>query len=188
MAKFESEADRPCIIDIEASGFGRCSYPIEVGYVMPDARAVCMLIRPADDWQHWDESAARTHGIARATLLTHGRMPREAAELLNHDLAGLTVYCDGWAHDYSWLAVLFEAAGLSPSFKLESVNRLLSETQLSRLDEARRFTLAEMGLTRHRASNDARALQSALLRVCAQLPDEFRTWSVPARAPAAGAT
>ena len=188
MAKFESEANRPCIIDIEASGFGRRSYPIEVGYVMPDARAACMLIRPADAWQHWDESAARTHGIDRVTLLTHGRVPREAAGLLNHDLAGLTVYCDGWAHDYAWLAVLFEEAGLSLSFKLESVNRLLTEMQLSRLDEARRGTLAAMGLTRHRASNDARALQSALLHVGAQVPDELRPWPAPARAPAAGAT
>ena len=58
----------PCVIDIEASGFGRRSYPIEVGYVLPDGRAVCMLIRPAVEWEHWDESAARTHGITRATL------------------------------------------------------------------------------------------------------------------------
>ena len=57
MQKLGSGASLPCVIDIEASGVGRRSYPIEVGYVMPDARAVCMLIRPADDWQHWDESS-----------------------------------------------------------------------------------------------------------------------------------
>lgn len=155
----------PCVIDIEASGFGRRSYPIEVGYVLPDGRAVCMLIKPADDWQHWDESAARAHGIARATLHAHGRRPHEVAGLLNRDLAGETVYCDGWAHDYTWLAVLYEASGLIPSFKLESVNRLVTESQLSLLDEARRGALAELGLCRHRASNDARALQAALHRV-----------------------
>jgi hypothetical protein len=41
----------------------------------------------------------------------------------------------------------------------------LVETQLQRLDQARREALAEKHLTRHRASSDARALQLALLRV-----------------------
>ena len=155
----------PCVIDIEASGFGRGSYPIEVGYVLPDGRTRCMLVRPAADWTHWDEGAAQVHGITRAMLAAHGKPAREVAESLNTDLAGLTAYCDGWAHDYAWLAALFEEAGLSPAFKLESVNHLLGDTQLSQLDEQRRGALAEMGLSRHRASNDAKALQRALGRV-----------------------
>ncbi len=154
-----------CVIDIEASGFGRSSYPIEVGYVLPDGRARCMLVKPAPGWAHWDDQAAQVHGISRESLQTHGRPVQEVAALLNGDLAGMTVYCDGWAHDFAWLAVLFEEAGLSPSFKLESVNRLLRDTQLGQLDEARRGALSDMGLTRHRASNDARALQTALSRV-----------------------
>lgn len=155
----------PCVIDIEASGFGRNSYPIEIGYVLPDGQARCMLVAPAPGWVHWDESAAQVHGITRAVLCEHGLSAREVAHTLNTDLAGLTAYCDGWAHDYAWLAVLFEAADMSPSFKLETVNRLLGDTQLSHLDDQRRVALAEMGLTRHRASNDARALQLALRRV-----------------------
>lgn len=160
----------PCVIDIEASGFGRNSYPIEVGYVLPDGRSRCMLVRPAADWTHWDEAAALVHCISRATLAAHGKTPREVAATLNVELAGLTVYCDGWGHDYPWLAVLFEEAGLSPTFKLESVNCLLGDTQLSMLDEQRHAARAEMGLTRHRASNDARALQMALNRVGRFLP------------------
>lgn len=155
----------PCVIDIEASGFGRQSYPIEVGYVLPDGRARCMLVRPAPEWTHWDESAARVHGITRELLLSHGRPVAEVAQRLNEDLGGLTVYCDGWAHDYAWLAVLFEEAGTSPRFRLESVNKLLRDTQLGELDDARRGALQDMGLTRHRASNDARALQTAIGRV-----------------------
>lgn len=154
-----------CVIDIEASGFGRNSYPIEVGYVLPDGRARCMLVRPAAEWTHWDEAAAQVHGITREALQTHGRPVREVAMLLNSDLSGLTVYCDGWAHDYTWLAALYEEAGMSPSFRLESVNRLLRDTQLGDLDEARQGALRDMGLTRHRASNDARALQTALTRL-----------------------
>ena len=154
-------------MDIEASGFGRASYPIEVGYVMPNGRTICMLLRPAAGWTHWDSRAEQVHGITRAALAAHGRDVLEVAQALNHDLAGLTVYCDGWAHDYSWLAALFEAAGMSPSFKLESVGALLDEAHLHQLDAARRDAVAELGLKRHRASNDARALQRALGRVIA---------------------
>jgi len=159
------QAALPCVLDIEASGFGRRSYPIEVGYVLPDGRAACMLVRPPSDWTHWDEAAERVHGITRSVLASHGRAPLDVALTLNRDLAGLTVYCDGWAHDYSWLGALFEEAGLAPTFKLESVGALLDEAALSRLDQARRDAVAEMGLSRHRASNDARALQRALGRV-----------------------
>ena len=160
-------ASLPCVLDIEASGFGRHSYPIEVGYVLPDGRAACMLVRPAKAWTHWNAAAEQVHGITRSTLALHGREVREVAAALNHDLAGLTVYCDAWAHDYSWLAALFEEAGLSPAFKLESVCALLDEDRLSRLDAARCGAIVELGLTRHRASNDARALQRALGRVLA---------------------
>ncbi|MBA4175477.1 MAG: hypothetical protein C0505_02775 [Leptothrix sp. (in: Bacteria)] len=157
----------PCVLDIEASGFGRASYPIEVGYVLPDGRAACMLVRPATQWTHWDAEAERVHGITRSVLAAHGRDAREVALALNRDLAGLTVYCDGWAHDYTWLAALFEEAGLSPAFKLESVAALFDESHLARLDDARRTALSELALKRHRASNDARALQRALALVAA---------------------
>jgi len=155
----------PCVLDIEASGFGRSSYPIEVGYVLPDGRAACMLVRPAAEWTHWDAGAEQVHGITRSVLVSHGRDAREVALALNRDLEGRTVYCDGWAHDYAWLAALFEEAGFSPNFKLESVGALLDEDHLAQLDHARREAVAELGLTRHRASNDARALQRALGRV-----------------------
>jgi hypothetical protein len=163
--------NEPCVIDIEASGFGRNSYPIEVGYVLAGGRARCMLVAPAPGWTHWDETAAQVHGITRGVLRKHGLSTRDVACTLNSELAGLTVYCDGWAHDYTWLAVLYDDAGLSPSFKLETVTRLLGETQLSRLDHERRVALVELGLTRHRASNDARALQRALCRVRAGVTD-----------------
>ncbi len=158
-------ADGFCVLDIEASGFGRNSYPIEIGYVLPDGRARCTLIRPAEHWTHWDSEAEALHGITRSKLRQHGRSPTEVARTLNVDLAGRTVYCDGWAHDYAWLGALFEEAGLSPHFKLETVGRLLDERRLSRLGEARASALVELGLSRHRASNDARVLQRALARL-----------------------
>jgi hypothetical protein len=156
-----------CVIDIEASGFGRHSYPIEVGYVREDGQAWCSLIQPADDWLHWDASAEQVHGIARTSLLQHGRPVQEVARQLNDHLAGRTVYCDGWAHDYAWLNLLFDAAGQQPRFKLESVNHLLDDARLARLDAQRQQAFAALGIARHRASSDARALQWALQRLAA---------------------
>jgi hypothetical protein len=155
----------PCVLDIEASGFGRHSYPIEVGYVLPDGRARCTLIRPLPEWTHWDAGAEQVHHISRSTLLEHGRSAGEVAAMMNDDLAGQTVYCDGWAHDYAWLGALFEAADSVPLFKLESVARLLDERRLQRLPLAQKQAMAELGLARHRASSDARALQRALSRL-----------------------
>jgi hypothetical protein len=158
-------SDVPATLDIEASGFGARSYPIEIGYVRSDGRACCTLVKPAPHWTHWDAEAERVHGIARPTLLQHGRAIVEVADLLNADLAGQTVYCDGWAHDYPWLALLFDEAERPLRFRLESVTTLLDEPRLARLDTVHRAAMAELGLVRHRASNDARALQLALSRV-----------------------
>lgn len=156
-----------CVIDIEASGFGRRSYPIEIGYVRDDGQAWCSLVRPADDWKHWDKQAERVHGIARAALLQHGRPVADVARRLNDDLTGRTVYCDGWAHDYTWLGLLFDEAGLVPRFKLESVNHLLDDVRLGRLDAERQRAFGVLGIRRHRASSDARALQWALEQLAA---------------------
>lgn len=155
----------PCIVDIEASGFGRNSYAIEVGWVLPQGRSRCTLVRPMPGWTHWDPAAQRIHGLTREHLLAHGRDAVEVAQSMNHDLAGLTVYCDGWAHDYPWLAGLFDAAGLTPRFRLQHVRQLLTEAQAAALDGARHRIVADMKLTRHRASSDARALQLAVVQV-----------------------
>lgn len=162
-----AQALSPCVLDIEASGFGPGSYPIELGWVLPDGRARCTLVRPAPHWTHWDPAAAALHGISQRKLQSHGRAPQEVARMLNEDLAGRTVYCDGWAHDYPWLGALFEAAEQVPHFRLETVNRMLDEAQLCALADARVLALQQLGLQRHRASNDARALQKALQQVAA---------------------
>lgn len=151
-----------CVLDIEASGFGRQSYPIEIGWAMADGRTGCLLVRPPAHWTHWDASAERVHGITRATLQQHGREPVEVALRMNAELGGATVYCDAWGRDYPWLARLYDEAGLSPAFRLEPAARLFGETLLGQLDEVHKAAFTELAVTRHRASNDARALQRAL--------------------------
>lgn len=155
----------PPILDIEASGFGFGSYPIEVGIVMPDDRSWCTLVRPEPDWLHWDPDAAAMHHITRENLKRHGRSSLEVADVLNDWLNGQVVYSDAWAHDYTWMNRLFEAAGRRPHFKLDNLRGLLSESEADRWHEVKSRVASGMTLKRHRASSDARLLQSTLLFV-----------------------
>jgi hypothetical protein len=153
------------VLDIEASGFGQDSYPIEVGFVLSSGESFCCLIRPASGWTHWDAQAEQVHGISQETVQALGREAREVARLLNERLRGLTLYCDGWAHDYVWLNVLFEAADMRPSFKLDNLRRLLTEREATDWAGAKQEVANEMGLRRHRASSDAKLLQGTLVRL-----------------------
>ncbi len=151
----------PCMIDVEASGFGAGSYPIEVGFVLPEGRAHCYLLRPLSDWIHWDETAERLHGINRDILLRHGRPLCEVAIELNRHLQGTKVYTDAWGQDMSWLALLFDSAEVTQRFALESVRSLLSDAQAASWAEMKQQAIAQLKLNRHRASHDARIIQLA---------------------------
>ncbi len=155
----------PAVIDIEASGFGAHSYPIEVGCVLPNGETFCSLIRPTVDWTHWDPAAEKVHRISVDILLAHGRAVGDVAALLNDRLDGETVYSDAWLHDYTWLAALFEAAGRVQRFRLQDLRSLLSEDEAGRWDATRAVVAGEMHLQRHRASADARVLQQTLRRL-----------------------
>lgn len=157
--------DLPVIIDIEASGFGRGSYPIEVGFVLPDGQTYCTLIRPEPDWQHWDASAEKIHGVDRSVLQVHGKPVDEVCRQINERLRGSSVYTDGWTNDYSWLGRLYDAAGNVPTFRLKDLRELLDEPQMAIWHPTRDEVEARLQLRRHRASTDARILQETLREV-----------------------
>jgi RimJ/RimL family protein N-acetyltransferase len=154
----------PILLDIEASGLGRGSYPIEVGYALADGRSNCLLIKPLDDWQRWDIDAEQLHGISRTQLQQRGVDVVTVAETLNRELGGMTVYSDAWGNDQSWLALLFDRAARVQGFRLEALHALLNETQLSLWIDTKQMVESELALGRHRASNDARILQQTYLR------------------------
>ena len=155
----------PAVLDVEASGFGRNSYPIEVGFVLPDGHSYCTLVRPEPHWTHWDEKAEQLHHIPRTIILQRGLPAQEVARKLNDKLRGQTVYSDGWSNDYSWIGALFDAADMTPQFKLENLRVLLDEEEANQWHIVKQQISAERGAQRHRASSDARLLQLTLQRL-----------------------
>ena len=75
--------DCPDILDFEASGFGRDSYPIEVGYSLASGERFCALILPHETWQYWDFRAEAVHGISRGLLQARGSDVRQICRELN---------------------------------------------------------------------------------------------------------
>lgn len=154
---------QPVVIDIEASGFGKGSYPIEIGYYMPDGNSYCTLIRPEAGWTHWDHSAEAVHGITRDILLAKGRPAVEVCLELNRHFRGERLYCDAWAYDYVWLSKLFDAVDLVPTFELKDLRELLKDCEKTLWHAARASVELRLQLRRHRASGDARVLFETLL-------------------------
>ncbi len=159
MTTNDKQTQMPFIIDVEASGFGRGSYPIEVGFARPDGSVFSCLIRPEPEWEHWDDSAEMVHGIPRAKLLEDGASVRDVAEKLNEELRGEVVYTDSWGFDSTWLSLLFYHAGLSQLFRLETLSKLLTEKQTSIWGQVKQQVALDLNIDRHRAGPDARMLQ-----------------------------
>ena len=154
----------PIILDIEASGFGRGSYPIEIGIAMQDSEAHCYMIQPQQDWTHWASEAESMHQISRETLQRFGRDVNYVANQLNLHLQGLTVYSDAWSNDSAWLARLFESSNTLQDFRIEHLIAITSEAQLAIWDITKQQVIEEYRLQRHRASADARIIQMTWLR------------------------
>ncbi len=150
---------KPSIMDFEASGLGPSSYPIEVGYCGADGERYCTLIRPEPDWTHWDEDAAKLHGISRQTLCERGMPVSVVAEQLNERLSGQVLYSDGWVVDSVWLSLLFESARLVPAFQLRAIEHIQTECQYHRWDQVKAKVLEAFTERRHRASSDAYMVQ-----------------------------
>ena len=157
--------EMPAIIDLEASGFGRGSYPIEVGIALADGSVHALLIKPADGWDHWDEKAEAIHGISCDYLQEHGKTPREVAIFLNDLCSGLTLYSDAWSFDSSWLGRLFDEAEIIQRFKLDTLTRLLSEDDMSVWSDTKDAMVKQLGLEMHRAANDVMLLRETYKKI-----------------------
>lgn len=163
----------PTIIDIEASGFGSNSYPIEIGVIRADGARFCKLIRPLESWTHWEDEAQGLHGLSREHLNHFGNSISDVCNELNDFLIDLTVYSDGWVVDHPWMIKLFSAAGINMQFKVRALEYLMSSAQMEQWAATKASLLAQTNFVRHRASTDAEIIQKTYLQTLTQTTNKI---------------
>ena len=154
---------RPSIIDVEATGLGTGSYPIEIGMALATGVRYSTLIAPARNWTYWDREAESIHLLPRSVILTHGRPVQEVALKLNELLGTDTVFSDGWVVDKPWIIKLFDAAGIRQTFSVSPIEIILTEAQMAIWHETRSRLEEKNRLSRHRASMDALVIQETFV-------------------------
>ena len=154
----------PSIIDIEASGFGAHSYPVEIGVTREDGGKFCQLVKPYPDWTHWEQEAESLHGLSREHLLAHGNDGTAVCLALNDFLKGTTVYSDGWVVDHPWLIKLFSTAGVPMQFEVRALEYVLSEYQMDHWQYVKQRVTQSLTIARHRASVDAEIIQQTFFQ------------------------
>jgi hypothetical protein len=117
----------PCFLDVEATGFGPESYPIEIAWSDESGEIHRCLIDPTPipTWTSWSADAELVHGIDRERLARNGWPPDYVATRLTQDLAGKTVYTDAPDYDVRWVGLLFSALGKSMPFRFDHIDELL---------------------------------------------------------------
>ncbi|SNC59382.1 hypothetical protein SAMN04487881_0045 [Marinobacter sp. es.048] len=144
------------IIDVEASGLGDESYPIEIawGDRFNPLRHDSFLIRPPEEWVYWDDYAqSHIHHLSRDRLRREGLPIREAVERLDRNLAGVEVYSDCVSADRPWIVKLYGLLNREPTFRFRSVHSLLPPEKVA--DYINRFDSTH---TEHRALPDVRKI------------------------------
>ena len=175
---------RVAVLDIEASGFGPQSYPIEVGVaiITTPAKPVgtwSSLIQPTEEWLssgHWSPGSAQVHGISVGQLQRNGQPAPQVCAQLNALLKGAIVVTDAPTFDQPWLDRLFAAADAEQSFIVRNLDLVADSLPP---DERRQFShLLRRNPAPHRAEADAFRLAAMLLearlgypaRRCAVVP------------------
>jgi len=101
------------IVDFEASGLEKESYPIQVAWNI-DGSVESWLINPESTpgWSWWSREAELIHGIPRDFLLAHGSDAAEVVAAMCKQLAGRDIYSDAVGFDSFWCRRLFKAAAV----------------------------------------------------------------------------
>ncbi|MGH1461567.1 MAG: 3'-5' exonuclease [Neptuniibacter sp.] len=150
-------------IDLEASGLGAESYPIEVAWKNDvTGEQDSFLIDPdtAEGWHYWDDYAEAMHGIERKYLNKKGLDIISACKRMNEKLKDKTLISDAVEFDLFWVTRLFEATGIKPSFRMAGLDRILSKEQRIQFG-----FLAKAQARRHRALQDVEDIISCIKAV-----------------------
>jgi len=154
------------ILDLEASGLGRDSWPIEVGLAWVEAGEIKIwssLIRPEPDWDvdAWDPIAEDIHGISRDDL-TSAPTAWVVAEQLRQHIAGRPVFSDAPDHDLKWMRRLLDAQPGPGSIQVLDFDLAVGAVCGERgADWA--YERLERSRTPHRAGPDAARMVEAIL-------------------------
>lgn len=139
-------------MDIEASGLGPLSYPIEIAWKSGlTGECDSFLINPETgyNWTDWDSTAEEIHHITVDELLADGVSVVEACMRLNNQLEGKTVTSDAFDFDYFWIRRLYESARMNPTFEMQGVDKVLEGGQLIQYR-----LIANAQVRHHRAMDD----------------------------------
>jgi len=149
-------------LDLEASGLGPHSYPIEVAWKSTEEAHDSFLINPdsVPEWTFWDEYAEELHNICRTELQQHGVSALSACQRLNEALQGCDVLSDAWEFDRFWLYRLFEAGKQTMAFRLVSLPEVLSAEELIQYQ-----FICKAQLRQHGAMDDVDHILQAIRRV-----------------------
>jgi hypothetical protein len=152
------------VLDFEASGLSKSSYPIEVGVVGDNSRYSSLICRE-DPWTYWNKDAEAVHGIQIEELIKNGQSAIIVATELNRLLDGDKVYSDCKKWDQFWLDVLFDQCGLTPTFQLHHLPDELSDDQGEQFLTAYENIKNNGNYEEHRALDDALLIYEALVDI-----------------------
>lgn len=158
------------LIDIEASGLGPDSYPIEIAIFDGGDLSESFLLNPetAEGWDYWDPIAEECiHKISYQSLVEEGKDVFLSIIRLNKLLEGKILYSDAVSSDGFWVDRLFDQALDRPkTFEIRSIYSLFKPE----FEDAVRDTKeALMGEIAHRALADCKAIHQAL----SLMPDPY---------------
>lgn len=158
------------IIDVEASGLGPDSYPIEIAVFDNQGLSESFLLNPetAEGWDHWDPIAEESiHGISYEKLISEGEDVFLSIIKLNRILDGKTVYSDALESDLFWINRLFEQALDRPmTFSVKSIYSLFKPEFLEDVRDNKDILMGEIS---HRALDDCKSIYQAIKL----MPDPF---------------
>ncbi|XQW86272.1 hypothetical protein ACOYR1_05970 [Thalassotalea piscium] len=157
--------DEFIMLDIEASGLGHESYPIEVAYVSSTGDRNSYLIKSTDEWINdglWcSDAESSIHKISQDMLAQHGIPPFVVANSLNEALSGKLVLCNDLDYDGVWLTQLFKAANVGVMFSLTDIRYLYEYLGESKTHNFKQSYDAIVPSTIHRALPDAQRFVEA---------------------------
>lgn len=151
------------VIDFEASGLSRLSYPISVGVTSGETEFYA-LIRPMPHWTYWSKEAEQVHLIERNMLFNQGQSADVVARSLNSLLDGQIVYCDASKWDRFWVNILFSDSGIHQNFELHELTDLIdTDAQLETFLDKKFQLVASDQYRLHHALDDARIILRSLM-------------------------